>query len=203
MRTPETPPHSRGPPHFGGALGTPRGTAQPEAVKRLGAVGRELQLERYISRPRKCAGRRTAPARFEYEFYRPKAEGLPGTSLSAGRRRATLIRQAAPSPRAKATIGAMRGAWRVAVVWVLSCMGSEHAHCLRNAQSLSTGRVRHAWRRKPPPFPHPNHPAPGDSSDSGWVPVIMADLSLNAPYLQTAGIPARALVRPQNTGRNP
>ena len=36
------------------------------------------------------------------------------TSLSAGRRRATLIRQAAPSPRAKAAIG-WRGA--VAVVW--------------------------------------------------------------------------------------
>ena len=29
-------PHSHGPPHFGGALGTPRGTAQPEAVVRLG-----------------------------------------------------------------------------------------------------------------------------------------------------------------------
>ena len=87
-----------------------------------------------VSTPRTC---RTAPNVLLH------VEGLPRTSLSAGRRRATLIRQAAPSPRAKATIGAMRGAWRVAVVWVLSCMGSEHAHCLRNAQSLSTGRVKH------------------------------------------------------------
>ena len=46
-------------------------------------------------------------------------EDLPRTSLSAGRRRAALTRQAAPSPRAKATIGAS-GAWRVAVV----CMGA-------------------------------------------------------------------------------
>ena len=82
--------------------------------------------------PRTC---RTAPNVLLH------VEDLPRTSLSAGRRRATLIRQAAPSPRAKATIGAMRGAWRVAAVWVLSCMGSEHAHCLRNAQTLSTGRV--------------------------------------------------------------
>ena len=66
-----------------------------------------------------------------------RVEDMLRTSLSAGRRRATLIRQAAPSPRAKATIGAMRGAWRVAVVWVLSCMGSEggataalHCACL-------------------------------------------------------------------------
>ena len=51
-----------------------------------------------------------------------RVEDMPRTSLSAGRRRATLIRQAAPSPRAKATIGAMRGAWRVAVVWVHLCM---------------------------------------------------------------------------------
>ena len=65
--------------------------------------------------PRTC---RTAPNVLLH------VEDLPRTSLSAGRRRATLIRQAAPSPRAKATIGAMRGAWRVAVVWVLSCMES-------------------------------------------------------------------------------
>ena len=78
--------------------------------------------------PRTC---RTAPNVLLH------VEDLPRTSLSAGRRRATLIRQAAPSPRAKATIGAMRGAWRVAVVWVLSCMGSEggatvdlHCACL-------------------------------------------------------------------------
>ena len=78
--------------------------------------------------PRTC---RTAPNVLLH------VEDLPRASLSAGRRRATLIRQAAPSPRAKATIGAMRGAWRVAVVWVLSCMGSEggatadlHCACL-------------------------------------------------------------------------
>ena len=73
-----------------------------------------------------------------------RVEDMPRASLCARRRRATLTQEAAASPRAKATIGAMRGAWRVAVVWVLSCMGSEHAHCLRNAQSLSTDRV-HAW----------------------------------------------------------
>ena len=43
-----------------------------------------------------------------------RVEDMLRTSLSAGRRRATLIRQAAPSPRAKAAIG-WRGA--VAVVW--------------------------------------------------------------------------------------
>ena len=52
-----------------------------------------------------------------------RVEDMPRVALCAGRRRATLTREAAPSPRAKATIGAMRGAWRVAVVWqVLSCM---------------------------------------------------------------------------------
>ena len=49
-----------------------------------------------------------------------RVEDMPRTSLSAGRRRATLIRQAAPSSRAKATIGAMRGAWRLNGGWVLS-----------------------------------------------------------------------------------
>ena len=48
-------------------------------------------------------------------------EDMPRTSLSAGRRRATLIRQAAPSPRAKAAIG-WRGA--VAVVWAAPMHGS-------------------------------------------------------------------------------
>ena len=55
--------------------------------------------------PRTC---RTAPTVLL------RVEDMPRTSLSAGRRRATLIRQAAPSPRAKAAIG-WRGA--VAVVW--------------------------------------------------------------------------------------
>ena len=54
--------------------------------------------------PRTC---RTAPTDVL------RVEGMLRTSLSAGRRRATLIRQAAPSPWAKATIGAMRGAWRL------------------------------------------------------------------------------------------
>ena len=39
-----------------------------------------------------------------------RVEDMRRTSLSAGRRRATLVREAAPSPRAKATIG-----WRAAV----------------------------------------------------------------------------------------
>ena len=47
--------------------------------------------------------------------------------LSAGRRHATLIRQAAPSSRAKATIGKVHGAWRVAVACMLSCMRLEGA----------------------------------------------------------------------------
>ena len=55
--------------------------------------------------PRTC---RTAPTVLL------RVEDMLRTSLSAGRRRATLIRQAAPSPRAKAAIG-WRGA--VAVVW--------------------------------------------------------------------------------------
>eukprot|EP01048_Picozoa_sp_COSAG05_P022075 COSAG05_NODE_4277_length_1586_cov_1.306658_1_plen_161_part_00 len=50
-----------------------------------------------------------------------RVEDLPRTSLSAGRTRATLIRQAAPSPRAKATIG-WRGRWRL--YGPLPCMGA-------------------------------------------------------------------------------
>ena len=75
--------------------------------------------------PRTC---RTAPVVLL------RAEDVPRTSLSAGRRRATLIRQAAPSSRAKATIGQVRGAWGLTGEWVLARSKSEHAdsyysHC--------------------------------------------------------------------------
>eukprot|EP01048_Picozoa_sp_COSAG05_P007311 COSAG05_NODE_512_length_9090_cov_33.937827_7_plen_83_part_00 len=51
--------------------------------------------------------------------------------------------------KSKATIGAMRGAWRVAVVWVLSsCMGSEggatadlHCACLGGQCCLAPRRA--------------------------------------------------------------
>eukprot|EP01048_Picozoa_sp_COSAG05_P031965 COSAG05_NODE_11971_length_488_cov_1.588689_1_plen_151_part_10 len=56
--------------------------------------------------PRTC---RTAPTVLL------RVEDMLRTSLSAGRRRATLVRQAAPSPRAKATIG-----WRL---YGGGCMG--------------------------------------------------------------------------------
>ena len=66
--------------------------------------------------PRTC---RTAPNVLLH------VEDLPRTSLSAGRRRATLIRQAAPSPRAKAAIG-WRGPWRLYGILYLG-MGRSHA----------------------------------------------------------------------------
>ena len=86
-------------------------------------AGRTLMQKPASAPPHTC---RTAPNVLLH------VEDLPRTSLSAGRRRATLIRQAAPSSRAKATIGEVRGAWRVAVVCMLSCMGSEGATCRSN-----------------------------------------------------------------------
>ena len=68
--------------------------------------------------PRTC---RTAPVVLL------RVEDVPRTSLSAGRRRATLIRQAAPSSRAKATIGQVRGAWGLTGEWVLARSKSEGA----------------------------------------------------------------------------
>ena len=70
--------------------------------------------------PRTC---RTAPVVLL------RVEDVPRTSLSAGPRRATLIRQAAPSSRAKATIGQVRGAWGLTGEWVLARSKSEGAHC--------------------------------------------------------------------------
>ena len=68
-----------------------------------------------------------------------RVEGMLRTSLSAGRRRATLIRQAAPSPRAKAAIG-WRGA--VAVVWHTVWAAPMH-------ESTHTTATRHAPRIAP------------------------------------------------------
>ena len=71
----------------------PRGTSSAETTQKPATAP-----------PRTC---RTAPTVLL------RVEDMPRTSLSAGRRRATLIRQAAPSPRAKAAIG-----WRGAVAFV-------------------------------------------------------------------------------------
>eukprot|EP01048_Picozoa_sp_COSAG05_P018660 COSAG05_NODE_2768_length_2665_cov_2.257989_2_plen_157_part_00 len=57
--------------------------------------------------PRTC---RTAP------IVLLRVEDMPRTSLPAGRTRATLVREAAPSPRAKATIG-WRGPLTLTHAW--------------------------------------------------------------------------------------
>ena len=80
--------------------------------------------------PRTC---RTAPTVLL------SVEDMPRTSLSAGRRRATLIRQAAPSPRAKAAIG-WRGA--VAVVWAAPMHGSPYT-CIRLTSERAQIARRH------------------------------------------------------------
>ena len=114
--------------HGGQGGGESRHCARVRETRQLRKVASQTTQKPASAPPRTC---RTAPTVLL------SVEDMPRTPLSAGRRRATLIRQAAPSPRAKATIGAMRGAWRVAVVWVLSCMGSEggatadlHCACL-------------------------------------------------------------------------
>ena len=100
--------------------------------------------------PRTC---RTAPTVLL------RVEDMLRTSLSAGRRRATLIRQAAPSPRAKAAIG-WRGA--VAVVWHTVWAAPMHAPQKRNGQStlglpMHMGGVRQAAR------------CPYDAGEPSWA----------------------------------
>eukprot|EP01048_Picozoa_sp_COSAG05_P015448 COSAG05_NODE_1866_length_3934_cov_1.989048_1_plen_191_part_00 len=120
--------------------------------------------------PRTC---RTAPVVLL------RAEDVPRTSLSAGRRRATLIRQAAPSSRAKATIGQVRcvGIDRRVGARVLARSKSEHAdtanlHAAAPLQRESEGLSAAAA-------------ADGDANDGATLPAALRTCGAVANQLGT------------------